>query len=114
LNPDSCHPSRLTNVKFVILMLFNEGNRESAVGIATGSRLDGRGVGVCIPARGNIFLISTGYGAHPASYSMGTGDYSPRVKCPGREDQHSPPSSAEVKNGGAIPPLPDTSSWRGA
>jgi hypothetical protein len=25
-----------------------------------------------------------------------------------------PPSSAEVKNGGAIPPLPHTSSWHSA
>jgi hypothetical protein len=28
----------------------------------------------------------------------------------GREDEHSPASSAEVKNGEAIPPLPHTSS----
>jgi hypothetical protein len=32
----------------------------------------------------------------------------------GREADHSPPSNAEVKNGGAIPPLPNVSSWRGA
>jgi hypothetical protein len=30
------------------------------------------------------------------------------------EADHSSPSSAEVKNGGTIPPLPHTSSWRGA
>jgi hypothetical protein len=30
---------------------------------------------------------------------------SQRVKRPGREADHSPPSSAEVKNGGAISPL---------
>jgi hypothetical protein len=34
----------------------------------------------------------------------------PGVKQSGREADHSPPSSAEVKNGGAIPPLPHTSS----
>jgi hypothetical protein len=34
------------------------------------------------------------------------------VKRPGREGDHSPPASAEVKNGGAIPALPHTSSWR--
>jgi hypothetical protein len=28
------------------------------------------------------------------------------VELPGREADHSPPSSAEVKNGGDIPPLP--------
>jgi hypothetical protein len=31
---------------------------------------------------------------------------SSEVKRPVRESDHSPPSSAEVKNGGAIPPLP--------
>jgi hypothetical protein len=34
------------------------------------------------------------------------------VKWPRREADHSSPSSAEVKNGGAIPPLSHTSSWR--
>jgi hypothetical protein len=29
-----------------------------------------------------------------------------------READHSPPSSAEVKNDGAIPPLPHMSPWR--
>jgi hypothetical protein len=29
----------------------------------------------------------------------------------GRETDHSLPSSSEVKNGGAIPPLPHMSSW---
>jgi hypothetical protein len=42
------------------------------------------------------------------------GALSLEVKQPGREAAHSPPSTAEVKNGGAIPPLPHTSSWRGA
>jgi hypothetical protein len=36
------------------------------------------------------------------------------VKRPGSEANHSPPSSTEVKNGGDIPQLPYTSSWRGA
>jgi hypothetical protein len=36
------------------------------------------------------------------------------VKLPDFEADHSPPSSAEVKNGGAILPLPYKSSWRGA
>jgi hypothetical protein len=38
----------------------------------------------------------------------------PRVKRPGHEADHSPPSSAEVRNDGAIPPLPHTFSWHGA
>jgi hypothetical protein len=34
------------------------------------------------------------------------------LKRPGREADHPPPSSAEVKNAGAILHLPHTSSWR--
>jgi hypothetical protein len=41
--------------------------------------------------------VQNGSGAHPASYPMGTGAFSPGVKRPGREADHSPPSSAEVK-----------------
>jgi hypothetical protein len=36
------------------------------------------------------------------------------VKQQGREVDHSPLSSAEVKNGGAIPPLLHMSSWHSA
>jgi hypothetical protein len=36
------------------------------------------------------------------------------VKQLGHDADHSPPSSAKVKNGQAIPPLPCISSWRGA
>jgi hypothetical protein len=37
-------------------------------------------------------------GDHPASYPMGTGELSPGVQRPGREADHSLPSSAKVKN----------------
>jgi hypothetical protein len=33
---------------------------------------------------------------------------------PGRESDHSPSSSSEVRDGGAIPPLPHTCLWLGA
>jgi hypothetical protein len=52
---------------------------------------------------------------HPArsqSRIMDTEPVSPAVKRPGHETGNPPPSSAEVKNGGAIPPLL-MSSWRG-
>jgi hypothetical protein len=42
------------------------------------------------------------------------GSVSLGVRRPGREADRSLLSSAEVKNGGAIPPLPHTSSWRGS
>jgi hypothetical protein len=58
-----------------------------------------------IPGRARKFslfhLVQTGFGAHPASYPMGAGNLSP-----GREDKLSPIPSAEVKDGGYIPPLP--------
>jgi hypothetical protein len=38
---------------------------------------------------------------------------SPWVKRPGLKANYSPPISVEVKNGGALPPLPHMSSWRG-
>jgi hypothetical protein len=40
------------------------------------------------------------------------GAISPWVKLLGHEADHSPPSSAEVKNGGAVPQLPHMSSWQ--
>jgi hypothetical protein len=69
-----------------------------------------------IPGRARDFSllhnIQTGSGAHPASYTIGTGGSFPGGMRPGRETDHSPSSSAEVRNGGAIPPLPHTSSLR--
>jgi hypothetical protein len=38
----------------------------------------------------------TGPGAHPASYTIGTGSF-PGVKRPGRGIDHPPPPSAEAK-----------------
>jgi hypothetical protein len=43
----------------------------------------------------------------PGTHSLG-------LKRQGREADHSPPSSAEVKNGGDVPPFPRMSLWRGA
>jgi hypothetical protein len=43
--------------------------------------------------------VQTGSGAHPASCPMGTGGSLPGGKArPGCDADHSPPSSAEVKN----------------
>jgi hypothetical protein len=42
--------------------------------------------------------VQTGSWAHPASYTMGTGGSHPGGKArPGRDADHSPPSSAEIK-----------------
>jgi hypothetical protein len=68
----------------------------SSVGIALGYGLDDRGSRVRFPAgTGNFSLhhrVQNGSGAHPASYPMGT-----RGCFPEGEADHSPPSSAEVK-----------------
>jgi len=40
--------------------------------------------------------FQTDPGAHPVSYTMGTGSF-PAVKRPERDVDHPPPSSAEVK-----------------
>jgi hypothetical protein len=43
--------------------------------------------------------VQTGSGAHPASYPMGTGFFFPGGKArPGRDADHSPSSSAKVRN----------------
>jgi hypothetical protein len=43
-------------------------------------------------------------GAQPSSYPMGTGGFSQWIKRLGREADHSPPTSAEVKKRGLIIP----------
>jgi hypothetical protein len=49
---------------------------------------------------GNFSLhqrVQNGSGAHPASYPVGSRGSFPEEKLPGREADHSPPSSAEVR-----------------
>jgi hypothetical protein len=64
--------------------------------------LDGRG---SIPGKerdfSHVHSVQTHSGALPAFYPV-PGTLSPRIKRPEHEVYHSPPSSAEVKNGGAI------------
>jgi hypothetical protein len=68
-----------------------------------------RTAGIRFPARKKDFClhsVRTGSGAQPASYPMGTVGLSPGVRQQRREADHSPPPSAEAKNGGAMSPLP--------
>jgi hypothetical protein len=65
--------------------------------------LDNRAIGVRSPAGAEDFssslCVQTGSEAHPASYTIGTGGPFPGGKVwPGRDADHSPPSSAEVMN----------------
>jgi hypothetical protein len=84
---------------------FSARSRDSSVGIETGYRPDGRGSN---PGSAKVFFFfsQTSSGSNPASYPMGSGAISLGVKRPGRESDHSPLSSDEVKNGGAILSLP--------
>jgi hypothetical protein len=61
-----------------------------------------------------LHSVQTASEVYPASYPKATGALSPKLKKPGRESDHSPPSNVEVNNGGALPPFPYTSYWRGA
>jgi hypothetical protein len=49
--------------------------------------------------------VQAGCGAHPASCSVGT-EFFRGVKRPGRDIDHSPPTSAEIKNGCSTPCTP--------
>jgi hypothetical protein len=65
--------------------------------------LDNRAIAVRSPAEANNFssnlCVQTGSVAHPASCTMGTGGSFPRAKArPARDADHSPQSSAEIKN----------------
>jgi hypothetical protein len=73
----------------------NTVSRDSVVDIATGFGLDDRRVGVRVPVESRISSSPR----RPASYPMGTGSFpgGGGVKRPGREADHSPPASAEVK-----------------
>jgi hypothetical protein len=75
----------------------------SSVSIVSDYGLDDRAIGARSPAGAKDFssslYVQTGSGAHPASCKMGTGGPFPWGKArPGRDADHSPPSSAEVVN----------------
>jgi hypothetical protein len=74
----------------------------SSVSVVSDYGLDDREIEVRSPTGAEDFssspCIQTGSGAHPASCPMGTGGPFPGGKArPGRDANHSPPSSAEVK-----------------
>jgi hypothetical protein len=76
------------------------GNRSVRAGIATGYGLDDRGVGVRLPS-GTKILVSAASGLQLGPTQLPiqwvSVAISPGVKQRGREADHSPPTSAEVK-----------------
>jgi hypothetical protein len=94
-------------------------SRDSSVGIALGYGLDDRGSRVRFPAgAGNFFLTTTSrtaLGPTQSHIQWVPGALSLEVKRLGREADHSPPSSAGVKECVALYlHFPNTPSWRGA
>jgi hypothetical protein len=79
-------------------------SRDSSVGVARGYRLDDRGFRIQFSAGAENFSlhhrVQNGSAAHPVSFPMGSGPgaLTLRLKRTGREADHSPPSSSEVKN----------------
>ena len=79
-------PDYFIHPDFITLLVFD---RDSSVGVSTRYGLDGPG----IESRwGERFSapVQTGPGAHPASYTMGTGSFL-GVKRRGRGADHPPP-----------------------
>jgi hypothetical protein len=86
--------------------------QNTSVGTATGYGLNGR---VSIPGGMRFFSTPQCPDRLWGSPSRLSNEYRglfPGIKRPGREVDHSSQSSAKVKKGGALPPLPTTSSWR--
>jgi hypothetical protein len=81
-------------------------SRDSWVGTAIGYEVDGRG---SIPGRSKRFpflhSFYNGSGPTLTLIQWVPGTLSRVVNRQGREAERSPPSSAELKNGGAVPPL---------
>jgi hypothetical protein len=97
-NPPSWRttPCRLSATAYSV---YSQLIRDSVVGIATGYGLDDRGVGVRVPVGSRIFSTSSRPALGPAHLPIQLlpGFLSPRVKRPGLEADHSPPTSVEVK-----------------
>jgi hypothetical protein len=84
-------------------------NRDSSVGAKTVYGLDGSGL---IPGSARFLSSPQRLGPTQSPIQWVTEALSPGLKRQWRETDHSPPSSAEIKNGGSIPP--HISSWHSA
>ena len=69
--------------------------RDSSVGLATRYRMDGPGIEFPVGARFSTAL-QTGPGAHPSSFTVGTGSF-PGVKRPGRGVDRPPHLASRLK-----------------
>jgi hypothetical protein len=92
---------------YLFISLYIYGYLTTRVGIATSWAAKELGFRFQVGTRDFSLLhnVQTGSRVHPTSCTVGNGTLFLRVKRPGCEADLSPPSSAEVKNGGTIPPL---------
>jgi hypothetical protein len=81
----------------IFLVLISVRERDITVCITTGYGLDGPGI-ESRWGRDFSHTSRTALGPHPVSCTVGTGSL-PGVKRPGRDADHTPPSSAEVTTG---------------
>jgi hypothetical protein len=93
----------LTALYPLAILLMTLRSRGSSGSIVSDYGLDDRVIGVRSPAGSKDFssnlCVHTSSGAHPASVQWVPGALSPGVKArPGRDANHSPPSSAEIVN----------------
>jgi hypothetical protein len=98
-NPFLCYSTTCPSASFLQVFFPNK-SRDSVARIAAGYGLVDRGAGVRVPVGSRIFIsqiVQIGSGVHPTSYTMGTGGTFPGVNRPGREADHLPPTSVEVK-----------------
>jgi hypothetical protein len=104
-SPSSSFSPSLRLIFLSFIYLFCK-SRDSSVGRAVGYWLDSRGY---TPSRRKIFLFSIAStpGLRPTQPPLQwvQRTFAPGVKRPWHEADHSSPSSAEVKDSGAIPPL---------
>jgi hypothetical protein len=103
LNIDNHSRTRVIVTYFLHVYKNTTRSRGSSGSIMSDYGLDDRAIEVRSPTGAEDFssspCVQTGSGAHPASYPMGTGGSFPGGKArPRRDADHSPPSSAEVKN----------------
>jgi hypothetical protein len=98
------HNFNLFNYTLFFIQLWVKIRRRiSSVSIVSDYGLDDRVIGVRSPAEtkdfSSILCVQTGSGAHPASYPIGTeGPFHGGKARPGRDADHTPPSTAEVVN----------------
>jgi hypothetical protein len=93
----SMHPTQSNSIpQFLIVstILSNPPTFYSVVGLATGYGMDDRGVVVRVPVGSRIFSTSYREALGPTQPPI---QWVPGVKRQGREADHSPPASAEVK-----------------